>query len=119
MKVTKQLVVSLISGTILGIVCILGVSFREPNTLSHVYLFAFWFNRFLMGLVFGLVHIKGHLYNKIVKGVILGLLISFAFYSATDFYDTIGFFVGGLYGAIIVVLNQWLAFRYDKQYESQ
>jgi len=112
--ITKQFVVSLISGSILGVVCILGASLRMPNSLSNVYLFAFWFNRFLMGLVLGLVPLKGRLSIKMVKGVILGLVISFAFYSATDFFDLTGFLVGGVYGVVIVLVNQWLVFQYKK-----
>ena len=105
MKLDKRLIVSLITGALLGVVCILGATLRYSETLSNSYLFAFWFNRLLMGFVIGLVILKGDLYIRLIKGAIIGLIVSFAFYSATDFYDLIGFIVGAAYGAIIVYVN--------------
>jgi hypothetical protein len=33
--------------------------------------------------------------------MVVGLFVSFAFYSATEFYDLLGFLVGAIYGLII------------------
>ena len=58
-----------------------------------------------MGFVIGSIVIKGDLYIRLIKGAIIGLIVSFAFYSATDFYDLIGFLVGAVYGGILVYVN--------------
>lgn len=105
MKVDKRLIVSLVAGALLGVVCILGATLRYSESLGNSYLFAFWFNRLLMGFVIGLIVLRGDLYIRLIKGAIIGLIVSFAFYSATDFYDLIGFLVGAAYGAIIVYVN--------------
>ena len=97
----KRMIISLFLGALLGIVCVIGASIRSTSALSASYLFAFWFNRFLMGFVFGLMTIHLKIEYIIIRGIIVGLLVSFAFYSATNFSDLIGFLVGTLYGVII------------------
>lgn len=101
----RRLIISVITGAILGLVCILGANLRYQIDLGSSYLFGFWFNRLLMGIVIGLLSFNGGLFHRVIKGSILGLIVSFAFYSATDFFDLTGFLVGALYGAIIVVVN--------------
>ena len=101
----KRLIVSLITGALLGVVCILGATLRYQENVSTLYLFAFWFNRLLMGLVIGLASTMLPLSKKLIRGFILGLIVSFAFYSATEFFDLVGFLVGGVYGLIIVYVN--------------
>lgn len=101
----KRIVISLITGAILGVFCILGATTRYHETVSTVYLFAFWFNRLLMGLVIGLADFEGSLLKRVIIGAALGLLVSFAFYSATEFFDLTGFLVGAVYGAIIILTN--------------
>lgn len=105
----KRLIVSLIAGAILGVFCILGANLRYEGTLSNIYMFAFWFNRLLMGLVIGLASFKLDLKFRILRGVLLGLFVSFAFYSATDFLDLTGFLVGAVYGIIIEIATHYLA----------
>ena len=102
----KRIIVSLITGALLGVVCILGATLRYQENVSTIYLFAFWFNRLLMGLVIGLAINNFALPKKLIIGFVLGLVVSFAFYSATEFYDLIGFLIGGIYGLIIVYVNQ-------------
>lgn len=97
----KRLILGLVLGSVLGVICILGANLRSPEPLENWYMFAFWFNRFLMGFVFSLLPSNISLTKKIIRGVLVGLLVSFAFYSATNFYDLPGFIVGGLYGVII------------------
>jgi hypothetical protein len=88
-------------GALLGIVCIIGAQLRMPNELSSAYLFSFWFNRLLMGLVIGLFSKPKSLSIAILRGVVLGAFVSFAFYSSTEFLDLTGFMAGVVYGIII------------------
>lgn len=97
----KRLIYGLALGTMLGIVCIVGASLRMPDTLSNVYLFSFWFNRLLMGLIIGLFSRPKTLMVASVRGLLLGAFVSFAFYSSTEFLDLMGFLAGLAYGIII------------------
>jgi hypothetical protein len=45
------------------------------------------------------------------RGALLGLLVSFAFYSSTGFEDVIGFIAGIVYGIII----EFVALKLDKK----
>ncbi|MFU8786815.1 MAG: hypothetical protein ACNA7U_06145 [Candidatus Izemoplasmataceae bacterium] len=96
----KRLLIGIITGALLGVVCIIGAQVRSGFTQNIDYLFAFWYNRLLMGTVLGLL--TGIPLNKaIIRGIILGTLISFAFYASTGFADVIGFIAGIVYGIII------------------
>lgn len=97
----KRLVIGLIFGALLGIVCIIGAQIRSGYNQPSWYLFAFWFNRLLMGGVIGLIPIKTPLNKRLLRGAIVGIVISFAFYSATNYADLTGFLVGAIYGVII------------------
>jgi uncharacterized membrane protein (UPF0136 family) len=107
---TKRMKVSLISGAALGVVCIIGALVRSGGTAGAVFLFALWFNRLLMGMVFGLVSGKAEGTVLIGRGALIGLLVSFAFYSATGFGDVVSFLAGVVYGVII----EFAARRYGK-----
>lgn len=96
----KRVLHGLIWGALLGVLCIVGASIRSTEDLSFGFLFAFWYNRLLMGLVIGLFPLWTFK-KSLIRGAVIGLLVSFAFYSATDFQDLIGFLVGVLYGVII------------------
>ena len=54
-----------------------------------------------MGLVIGIAWGQLNTLQAIGRGAILGLLVSFAFYSSTGFEDALGFIVGIIYGVII------------------
>lgn len=107
---SKRLVTGLITGAILGVVCIIGASLRSSESLPTLYLFSFWFNRVIMGLVFGLLPVVTNPYKKTVLGLLLGLFVSFAFYSSTEFQDLMGFLAGGAYGIILA----WVIPYFDK-----
>ncbi|MFP4457576.1 MAG: hypothetical protein ACLFPS_07945 [Clostridia bacterium] len=98
---SKRMKISLIMGAILGIVCIIGAFIRSEAYLSATYLFSFWYNRLLIGMVIGLTVETAKIPKALVRGALIGLLVSFAFYSATSFLDPIGFIAGIVYGVII------------------
>ncbi len=98
---SKRLVIGLITGAILGIFCIIGAQVRSDFTQTGSYLFSFWYNRVLMGLVIGLFSSNYKLRFLLLRGAIVGALVSLAFYSATGFSDLIGFLAGIVYGVII------------------
>ncbi len=98
---TKRMKVSLISGAILGVICIVGASIRAGSILDAVFLFAFWYNRVLMGAVIGLLDSSIGAPKVYYRGALIGLLVSFAFYSSIGFGDPVGFIAGIIYGVII------------------
>ncbi len=104
----KKLIIGLISGAILGIVCIVGASLRSENQIESLYLFSFWFNRLLIGGVIGISISFKSLTANLLKGFILGTIISFAFYSSTNFSDPMGFVAGAVYGIMI----EWIIFKF-------
>ena len=107
----KRLIATFITGSILGVFCIIGAQLRSNGALEIDYLFSFWFNRLVMGLFIGLITWKISLPKRLIRGLIVGLFISFAFYSATSFSDTTGFLAGGVYGIII----EYVGYRFEKK----
>lgn len=105
----KRLLISVITGSILGVVCIIGASVRALDGLTTIYLFSFWFNRLVMGFFIGFLPVNITLNKRLLRGLIAGLFISFAFYSATEFFDLMGFLAGGLYGIII----EYVTYRFE------
>ena len=105
----KRIIITIITGSILGVFCIIGAVSRTVDSLSTTYLFAFWFNRLLMGVLIGLLPINLSLSKRLVRGLILGLFVSFAFYVSTEFYDLVGFLAGGVYGVII----EFVAYKFE------
>jgi len=101
--------VTLIAGALLGVVCIVGASLRSETGLDTTYLFAFWYNRVLMGLAIGLAARAKSLERALLRGALLGLLVSFAFYSSTGFGDVVGFGAGIVYGVMIELAGHKLA----------
>ncbi len=101
----KRMKVALIGGALLGLVCVVGASIRSGFTASPVFVFSLWYNRVIIGLVVGApwgVTVRS---KALIRGALLGLLVSFAFYSSTGFKDPVSFFAGILYG---VILEAWL-----------
>ena len=98
---TRRMLVCIVAGALLGVICIIGAQLRSGFTNEASYLFAFWFNRLLMGVVIGLAWTRLNTLQAIGRGAFLGLLVSFAFYSSTGFKDVIGFIAGVVYGIII------------------
>lgn len=108
---TKRMKVCIAAGAILGIVCIIGAQLRSGFGRDASYLFAFWYNRLLMGVVIGLAGGNLGMPKVLGRGAILGFLVSFAFYSATGFDDVVGFLAGIVYGIII----EYVADKYTEK----
>lgn len=106
----KRVYVGLIAGAVLGVFCIIGANARSTEPLTTAYLFGFWYNRVIMGLLIGLISFDTSLSKRLLRGFIVGIVVSFAFYSATEFYDLLGFLVGGVYGIII----EYVTYKYAK-----
>jgi hypothetical protein len=107
---SKRMIVSVIAGAILGVVCIVGASIRSGFGYDAVFLFAFWYNRLLMGVVIGLLDVKIGMPKLLYRGAGIGLLVSFAFYSSIGFGDPVNFIAGIIYGVII----EYVAYKYGQ-----
>ncbi|HPR34666.1 MAG TPA: hypothetical protein PKY64_03255 [Anaerolineaceae bacterium] len=108
---TKRLKLALIGGALLGIICVVGAYLRSGGTASATSIFALWFNRVIIGLAVGAPWDTTSRNKSLLRGAILGLLVSFAYYSSTGFQDHISFIAGVVYGFI---LEAWLS-RPEKQ----
>ena len=108
---TKRMTVSLLCGAILGVVCILGAIMRSGGTAGIAFLFALWFNRLLMGMVIGAIKEDAGTNGLILRGVLVGFIVSFAFFSAAGYSDWVSFLAGIVYGIII----EMFARRFGKQ----
>jgi len=100
----KRIIIAIITGSILGIFCIIGVSKRLGLPGNELFLFAIWYNRFLMGTVIGVasdLKIIKTKWNVLLRGGILGLMVTSAFFLSTGFRDVPSFFAGIVYGLII------------------
>ena len=100
-----RLLVSVIVGAILGVICIIGGGTRAGGWHGNeTYLVGMWYNRIIIGLVIGLAGrwelLRGPL-NRYIRGLLLGMAVSLAFFLTTGFRDIIAFFAGGVYGVVI------------------
>lgn len=115
----KRLGIAILTGALLGILCIIGVGLRLPGGYfaNWVFLIGMWYNRVIMGLVIGfadeLVIIKGEnsrvWANAIVRGLLFGLIVSAAIFLSTEFRDIPAFFAGIIYGIIIDLVSTALS----------
>ena len=108
----RRLTVSLVSGALLGIVCIVGVGLRSGGFGGNeLFLLAMWYNRVIMGLVIGMAGGLGLIDgpgNRYLRGIVLGLAISLAIFLSTELRDVPSFLAGIVYGLII----EYVAARY-------
>jgi uncharacterized membrane protein len=102
----KRLKEALIGGALLGIICVVGAYVRSGSTASPGFVFSLWYNRVVIGLAVGAPWKATSRTKALLRGALLGLLVSFAFYSSTGFQDHISFVAGIVYGAI---LEGWLS----------
>ena len=103
---TRRLKEALIAGALLGIVCVVGAYIRSGSSASTTFVFSLWYNRVIIGLVVGAPWKSTTRTKALLRGAVLGLVVSFAFYSTTGFQDPISFAAGIVYGAII---EGWLS----------
>nr|MBD3359338.1 hypothetical protein [Candidatus Buchananbacteria bacterium] len=104
MKTQKRLSIALLTGTGLGILCIIGVGVRLGFAGNELFLLATWYNRLLMGLVIGLAgawQLSKSKANPLLRGLVLGLMVSLALFLSTELKDPVGFLAGIVYGIII------------------
>ncbi len=97
---------ALVGGALLGLVCVAGAYVRSDFTASPAFVFALWYNRVIIGLAVGAPWKASNRSKALLRGAFLGLVVSFAFYSATGFQDHVSFAAGILYG---VILEGWLS----------
>ncbi len=98
--VNQRLKNSILTGALLGVFCIIGVGYRQGYSGNGVYLFAMWYNRIIMGMMIGLA--GNWLKDRfVIRGLILGTLVTTAFFLSTGFKDVYGFLAGIAYGVII------------------
>lgn len=102
----KRMKIALIGGALLGLVCVAGAYVRYGGAASPFLIFSLWYNRVIIGLVVGAPWEATDRGRALLRGALLGLLVSFAFYSSTGFADHVSFVAGILYGAI---LEAWLS----------
>jgi hypothetical protein len=101
----KRAVIGLLSGAVLGIFCILGINFRIGDRVTGMFLFATWLNRVVIGMMIGFYSpVSTKIAHTAIRGGLLGLIISFSLYVATDFLDPLGFIAGIFYGVIIDII---------------
>lgn len=100
-KITKRLEISALAGIVLGVFCVIGASIRFGSELAPYLVFSLWFNRLLLGIVLGAPWGETSLIKSLIRGVVLGLIVSFAYYSSTGFSDIVSFLAGIIYGIII------------------
>lgn len=112
-EMKKRLILSVITGAVLGIFCIVGGSIRLGWEGNQLLLFALWYNRLILGLVIGLAGnmvITKTNWNWILRGAVLGLIVSGAYFLTSGVSDWVSFFAGIVYGVIIeYVLNRFAA----------
>lgn len=101
------MIVSVATGALLGLVCIVGIGYRLGYSGNELFLLSAFLNRILMGFVIG---VFGKTKNPMRRGAVIGLLISGLWYVDTGLRDTPGFFAGIVYGMII----DYVATRYGK-----
>ncbi len=107
----KRITLAVLMGAILGIFCIVGVGTRIGFSGNKWYLFGMWYNRVVMGLLIGfagswriLSGKENQLKNAIVRGLILGTIVTSAILFSTSFRDIPSWGAGILYGIIIDVV---------------
>jgi hypothetical protein len=90
---------SLVLSIVLGILCVIGAYLRNITDLGS--LSAILYNRILLGFVLGLIVTKLDLSKSIARGFLIGVIVSFAYYSANNYTDLVTFIMGPVYGMII------------------
>lgn len=107
----KRLIISTVTGALLGIVCIIGVGLRifEGDYLGNiVYLLGIWMSRLVLGILIGFVEdftiLPGMGWKKWVnvsiRGIFFGLLLSVTVLLLDPYFNYTTFAAGIAYGLI-------------------
>jgi len=114
----KRMGISILVGALLGVLCIIGVGSRLPGgyITNAVFLFGMWYNRLIMGILIGFageVNLLGkedekHLANAAVRGLIFGIIVSFAIFFSSELRDLPSLFAGFAYGPIIDIVATYV-----------
>lgn len=110
----KRILIATVTGAILGIFCIIGVSVRLGFAGNELFIFSTWLNRVVMGFVIGFAPyyaMKQTTPKVLLRGALFGLILSGSFFIATEFRDVPGFFAGIVYGIII----DYIATKYGEK----
>ena len=117
---SKRIILGIVLGAIFGIICATGAFIllsSEPSIPNlTMYLAGAFYNRIIMGFLIGLaseikiVKDKNNIINSIIRGAILGILVStgFAFFNV---YLNINFFIMGI---VFGVLNDLISTKISK-----
>jgi hypothetical protein len=102
---SKKISIGVVTGSILGVFCIIGVGTRIGFDGNVSYLIGMWYNRIIMGLLIGLSaeieFVENPKHNSVTRGAILGLIVTTGILLSTSFKDVPSFFAGIAYGVII------------------
>ncbi|TFG17660.1 MAG: hypothetical protein EU530_10300 [Promethearchaeota archaeon] len=124
MKIYLRTLISAGLGAILGIFCIIGVSQRMPSvilTSSSIYLLGAWYNRLIMGIMIGLagefhfLNEKYQILESIIRGTIIGALISVSFSFLSQPPTWTYFFAGIAYGFVIDLISTLILKKVSKK----
>ncbi len=109
----RRVTIGILTGALLGILCIVGVGIRIGFDGNEMFLFAMWYNRVVMGLLIGLAYDIKFIdsdKNFLVRGFVLGLVVTLAITFTSEFRDWPSFFAGLAYGPII----DWASTRFGR-----
>ncbi|MHA1675171.1 MAG: hypothetical protein ACTSYI_16285 [Promethearchaeota archaeon] len=112
-------------GMIFGLMCILGQNLRMPeNPLPNatIYLLGAWYNRVIMGILIGCADdcqfIKKGSHpnlNAVIRGAILGALISVSFGLLHQRLEIVYFLAGILWGILNDTLTTWILRNWERK----
>ncbi len=123
-KIYIRTLISAGLGAILGVFCIIGVSQRIPVvilTSSSIYLLGAWYNRLIMGIMIGLagefhfLNEKYHILESIIRGTIIGAIISVSFSFLSQLPTWTYFFAGIAYGLVIDLVSTLIMKKISKK----
>lgn len=98
---------AVLTGAALGVICIIGAGMRFGFEGNLALIFGLWYNRVLMGILIGFsggFQITSGKRDLYLRGIILGLIVSAAYFFTSGFSDWVSFLAGGVYGLIIEVV---------------
>ena len=120
---SKRLITATVTGAVLGVICILGVSRRLPaNPLPNetIFLLGAWYNRVIMGVLIGLAgkwllfRNLSERWNSLGRGALIGAMVSASFAFMGQEISVPYFFAGIFFGVANDFFTTWLTGRLNK-----